>query len=88
MANLLEPPNQEEFAAQLRDIELAVATMDNIKVVPNINAGIKVLIQRGPLAGLEAWVESRDGPREVLLRLDFIGQAAAVTVAVEDLELV
>lgn len=88
VANLLEPPNQEEFAAQLRDIELAVATMDNIRVVPNINAGTKVLIQRGPLAGLEAWVESRDGPREVLLRLDFIGQAAAVTVAVEDLELV
>ena len=34
------------------------------------------------------WVEDREGPREVLLRLDFIGQAAAVAVAVEDLELV
>ena len=88
MANLLEPPNQEEFAAQLSDIELAVTTMDNIRVVPYIDAGTKVLIQRGLLAGLEAWVVSRDGPREVLLRLDFIGQAAAVSVAVEDLELV
>ena len=88
VANLLEPPNQKEFAAQLSDIELAVETMDNIRVVPNINAGTKVLIQRGPLAGLEAWVEGRDGPREVFLRLDFIGQAAAVSVAVEDLELV
>lgn len=88
MANLLEPPNQEEFAAQLSDIELAVTTMDNIRVVPNINVGTRVLIQRGPLAGLEAWVENRDGPREVLLRLDFIGQAAAVTVDVEGLELV
>ena len=88
VANLLEPPNQEEFAAQLSDIELAVTTMDNIRVVPNINVGTRVLIQRGPLAGLEAWVENRDGPREVLLRLDFIGQAAAVTVDVEGLELV
>ena len=88
VANLLEPPDQEEFAAQLSDIQLAVETMDNIRVVPNINAGTKVLIQRGPLAGLEAWVEGRAGPREVFLRLDFIGQAAAVSVAVEDLELV
>jgi len=47
-----------------------------------------VLIQRGPLAGIEAWVEDRSGPREVLLRLDFIGQAAAVSVSVGDLELV
>ena len=88
VANLLEPPDQEEFAVQLSDIELAVATMDSIRVVPNINTGTKVLIRRGPLAGIEAWVEGRGGPREVFLRLDFIGQAAAVSVAVEDLELV
>lgn len=88
VANLLEPPNQVEFAAQLRDILRAVETMDTIRLVPNIGPGTHVLIQRGPLAGIEAWVEDRSGPREVLLRLDFIGQAAAVSVSVGDLELV
>jgi hypothetical protein len=33
-------------------------------------------------------VEDRHGPATALLRLDFIGQAAAVNVSVEDLELV
>ena len=62
--------------------------METIRLVPNIGPGTQVLIRRGPLKGIEAWVEDREGPREVLLRLDFIGQAAAVAVAVEDLELV
>ena len=88
VANLLEPPNQAEFLSQLNDILLAVETMDTIRLVPNIGPGTQVLIRRGPLAGIEAWVEDREGPREVLLRLDFIGQAAAVAVPVEDLELV
>lgn len=88
MANLLEPPNQAEFEAQLTDILLAVETMEVIRILPNISTGKNVLIRRGPLAGIEAWVEGREGARDVLLRLDFIGQAAAVAVAAEDLELV
>jgi hypothetical protein len=35
---------------------------------------------------MEAWVEERYGSSVVLLRLDFIGQAAAVKVDVGDLE--
>lgn len=88
VANLLEPPNQAEFEAQLTDILLAVETMEVIRILPNISTGKNVLIRRGPLAGIEAWVEGREGARDVLLRLDFIGQAAAVAVAAEDLELV
>ena len=88
LANLLEPPNQAEFETQLNDILIAVESMETIRLVPNIGPGTRVLIRRGPLAGIEAWVEGREGPREVLLRLNFIGQAAAVSVPVEGLELV
>jgi transcription antitermination factor NusG len=88
VANLLAPPDQAEFEAQLADILQALETMEDVWLVPNIGVGTRVLIQRGPLAGLEAWVEDRHGPATALLRLDFIGQAAAVKVSVEDLELV
>lgn len=37
---------------------------------------------------MEAWVEERYGMNTVLLRLDFIGQAAAVKVQATDLELI
>ena len=88
LANLLEPPDQAEFETQLGSILSALETMEETRLVPNIGPGTRVLIQRGPLAGVEAWVEERHGPGTALLRLDFIGQAAAVKVPVEDLELV
>lgn len=37
-------------------------------------------IKAGPLQGLEGWVEKRYGMTTVLLRLDFINQAAAVKI--------
>ena len=87
VANLLKPPDQQEFETQLLDILKAVETMEEIWLVPTINPGTRVLIKKGPLAGIEAWVEKRSGASTALLRLDFIGQAAAVGVSVEDLEL-
>ena len=80
--------NQTEFEAQLKDILLAVESMETIQLVPNIGPGTQVLIRRGPLEGIEAWVEDREGPCDVLLRLAFIGQAAAVSVPASDLCLI
>jgi hypothetical protein len=56
-------------------------------LAPEIGVGHRVRIKAGPLRGMEAWVEERLGVSTVLLRLDFIGQAAAVKVGAEDLEL-
>jgi len=88
VANLLEVPDQEEFKQQLEDILLALETELEIKLAPQIGIGHRVLIKSGPLRGMEGWVEQRYGMRTVLLRLDFIGQAAAVTVDADLLEAV
>ena len=87
VANLLKPPDQQEFETQLHDILRAVETMEEIWLGPTISPGTRVFIKKGPLAGMEAWVEKRSGPGTALLRLDFIGQAAAIGVSVEDLGL-
>jgi hypothetical protein len=47
---------------------------------------MRVKIKQGPLSGMDGWVEKRYGPSTVLLRLDFIGQAAAIKVNATDLE--
>jgi transcriptional antiterminator RfaH len=86
VAALLEPPDQAEFAAQLADILAALETPLEIRLVPTITPGVRVRILHGPLRGLEGWVEHRTGMTEVHLRLDFIGQAAAVRLAADDLE--
>lgn len=88
VANLLTVHDQALFARQLGEILKALETELEIRLAPHIGPGSRVLIKSGPLRGLEGWVEQRYGMTTVLLRLDFIGQAAAVKLQADDLELV
>ncbi len=88
VANLLDVPDQGEFAAQLEDILQALETDVEVRLAPTIGPGVKVRIKSGPLQGMAAWVESRSGMTEALLRLDFLGQAAAIKVDATQLELI
>ncbi len=88
VANLLEVVDQAEFAQQLEDILFTLEQEVDVRLAPTIGPGVKVRIKSGPLQGIEGWVESRKGMVEVLLRLDFIGQAAAVKMDATILELI
>ena len=88
VANLLEVHDQETFQQQLRDILFALESKVGVRLVPSIGAGMRVRIKGGPLQGIEGWVEKRFGMSTVLLRLDFISQAAAVSLEADLLELV
>ena len=87
IANLLDVFDQELFERQLGEILTALESGCEVRLAPAIGKGMRVNIKAGPLRGMEAWVEERYGSSVVLLRLDFIGQAAAVKVDVGDLEL-
>ncbi len=86
VANLLEPPDQAEFTAQLGDILQALDSGVELRLAPEILPGIRVRLRSGPLRGVEGIVTERLGMLEVQLRLDFIGQGAAVRVAADELE--
>ena len=88
VANLLDVADQATFLQQLGDILRALDTELEIVLAPEIGEGKQVRIKSGPLRGMDAWVEARYGMSTVLLRLDFIGQAAAVKVEATDLELI
>jgi hypothetical protein len=45
-------------------------------------------VKSGPLAGIEGWVEPRHGADNLLITLNFTGQAAAVKLDPADLETV
>jgi len=87
VARLLVVHDQELFVRQLGDVLKALDTQLEIKLAPEIGPGKRVKVKAGPLRGIEGWVEARYGMTTVLLRLDFIGQAAAVKLAADDLEL-
>ncbi len=86
VANLLEVFDQPLFEKQLGDILQALEAGLEIVLAPNIGKGSRVNIKTGALAGMEGWVEERYGFDTVLLRLNFIGQAAAVKLSAADLE--
>jgi transcription antitermination factor NusG len=86
LANLLEVADQELFVQQLGNVLRALETDVEIRLVPSIGEGMRVKIKSGHLRGMEGWVEQRYGMNTVLLRLDFIGQAAAVKLDATDLE--
>lgn len=86
VANLLTVHDQVLFEQQLSDVLRALETGLEIVLAPEIGKGSRVKIKNGPLAGVEGWVEERYGFDTVLLRLEFIGQAAAVKLSAADLE--
>jgi transcriptional antiterminator RfaH len=86
VANLLEVPDETQFERELRDILRALETGLEIQLAPEIGKGTRVKIKSGTLAGMEGWVEERYGFDTILLRLNFIGQAAAVKLHAGDLE--
>ena len=87
VANLLDVFDQALFIQQLTDILRALETGLEIVLAPEIGKGSRVKVKSGPLAGMEGWVEERYGMDVVLLRLDFIGQAAAVKLTASEIEL-
>jgi transcription antitermination factor NusG len=86
VANLLEVYDQVTFKKQLDDILLALELNVGVRLAPAIGEGMRVRIKAGPLQGIEGWVEQRYGMSTVLLRLDFINQAAAVKLDADLLE--
>ena len=88
VANMLQVVDQQLFEQQLNDILFALDQEIAIRLEPMIEVGARVMIKSGPLQGQEGWVEERFGMTTVLLRLDFIGQAAAIGVSSGSLELI
>ena len=86
VANLLHVFDQELFVRQLEEILAALETDAEIFLAPEIGKGSRVKVKYGPLRGMEGWVEERYGSSTILLRLDFIGQAAAVKLMADQLE--
>ena len=87
VANLLEVFDQATFEQQLQDILKALESSLGVRLAPAIGEGMRVRIREGPLQGIEGWVEQRYGMTTVLLRLDFISQAAAVKIEATELEI-
>jgi len=86
VANLLTVIDQKLFEEQLGDILRALESEAEVYLAPYITAGMRIKVKSGPLRGLEGFVQERSGQLMVILRLDFISQAAAVKIEASEVE--
>jgi transcription antitermination factor NusG len=81
--------NGREFSslpdAEIEALRRGLNTL-NVTPWPNIKVGIRVKINRGPLAGLEGIVVRNDGKLRVVLSVDMISKSIAVHVCTEDID--
>jgi transcription antitermination factor NusG len=87
-ARVLVPPDMGEFNRQFREILSAIDAGLEIRPVSGVQVGTRVRISSGPLRGMEGLVERLEAPLGLVLRLDFISEAAAVRLETADVEVV
>ena len=88
VANVLTVFDQSTFERQIGDILRALESGYSVVGIIGLRAGAEVRIVAGPLAGMSGTVMKLLNHITVVLRLDFIGQCAAVVVDSANLEIV
>jgi transcription antitermination factor NusG len=74
-------PIPDEYIFSLRD---AVQT-HHIEPHPNLDAGDRVYITTGPMAGMEGIMDRQKNGLRVVLRLEMIGRSVAVEVGMDEI---
>lgn len=71
---------------ELRQIKNAGRTGREMRVVERFTAGDKVRIKSGPFYGIEGYVKEDKGGVSVILNVEILGQAVAVSLSPSELE--
>jgi transcription antitermination factor NusG len=83
----LKPHSRRQFLHQLAQIRKALRADPTLSTETALTQGLRVRITSGPFMGVEGIVNSLKGRMKVLLNVELVGQAVAVEVDREFLEL-
>jgi transcriptional antiterminator RfaH len=80
IVNLLEPPDQAEFASELE--QLHKLQLENVTLIPHpfISAGDTVMITEGAFEGYRGVVLKEKGVRRLVVSVSFIRQSVALDI--------
>lgn len=80
IANVIPVTDQEGFVSQLRDVHTALTCGVDVDPFPSVVEGKRCVVTTGPLRGVEGIVEKKESVTRILLKVDILGQSAAVTI--------
>jgi transcriptional antiterminator RfaH len=88
IVRILETGNERQLLHELAQVRKALAVDPTLGTCAALKRGKRVLIRGGPFMGVEGVVSDVKGNTKVRLNVDMIGQAVAVEVGREYLELI
>lgn len=83
VANVLDVHDQETLITQLQYIKTALEQNEAFELFPHLATGMKVVVQAGPLKGVEGFVVRIKNKTRIVLNIDFIQKSLAVEVEAE-----
>jgi transcriptional antiterminator NusG len=86
VVRLIQVADQRQLHAELENIRLALNGGLTLDPYPYLRAGIRVVVTRGPLKGLEGLIEDKPSPDRLILQIDLLGRAVSMEIDAAVLE--
>ncbi len=86
IAQVIEVVDQDQLVRELDQIHRALSAGAPLDPHPYLKSGARCRVKAGPLADMEGMVVRRKGVTKLILRVDILGQAAAVEIEGDLLE--
>lgn len=80
VARIITVADQSRIDWELRNIRLALGQNAVLSPYPFLVAGTRVVVQSGPLCGLEGIIEHRGKGERLILQVEMLGQATSVEI--------
>jgi transcriptional antiterminator RfaH len=87
LAQWIEVVDQSRLLEELRGIEIACQSGQDVRLFPKLQRGRWVRVVSGPLAGVSGRISRRESRYRVVLELTALGSAVAVEVDMQDVAL-
>lgn len=73
-------------AAEIGSLRLLVEGGEELDIYPHIKKGAKVRIRKGPLAGAEGTLETKEGMHMFRVNIEILGRSVGVKIYADDVE--
>ena len=86
IVRIIPVPRQRELIHQLRQLAHAGRAGHEVRKVPLFKVGDLVRVTQGPFYGVEGYIRRDEGGASIVLNVEILGQAVAVSISPADCE--
>ena len=86
VARIIRVPDQRQLQWELDNLRRALDGGVSLDPYPWLKRGIRVVVTRGPMKGLEGLIEDKPRPDRLILQVDILGRAVSMEISPELLE--